>query len=88
MHAVLRAIERATGVKLDIVDFQIRSLSYGADAQGRATLTVAPCRARARGRGVSTDIVEAAALAALEVVNRIERMNLAAHAIAAAANQA
>ena len=27
-----------------------------------------------RGNGVSTDIVEAAALAALEVVNRIERM--------------
>ena len=27
-----------------------------------------------RGNGVSTDIVEAAALAALEVVNRIERL--------------
>ncbi len=87
VHAMLRAIERATGVKLDIVDFQIRSLSYGADAQGRATLTVNHAGREIVGRGVSTDIVEAAALAALEVVNRIERVNLG-QALPLAANQA
>ncbi|MBR0345681.1 MAG: 2-isopropylmalate synthase, partial [Rudaea sp.] len=74
VHAMLRAIERATGTTLDIVDFQIRSLSYGADAQGRATLTVSPGGRELIGRGVSTDIVEASAFAALEVVNRIERI--------------
>ncbi len=68
-------------------DFQIRSLSYGADAQGRATLTVSHAGREWCGRGVSTDIVEAAALAALEVVNRIERINLG-QALPLAANQA
>jgi 2-isopropylmalate synthase len=76
VHAMLRAIERATGTTLDISDFQIRSLSYGADAQGRATLTVNHGGRELIGRGVSTDIVEATAFAALEVVNRIERVKL------------
>jgi 2-isopropylmalate synthase len=87
VHAMLRALERACGVTLDIVDFQIRSLSYGADAQGRATLTVKYAGRELIGRGVSTDIVEAAALAALEVVNRIERINLG-QTLPLAANQA
>ena len=75
VHAVLRAIERATGHALEIANFQIRSLSLGADAQGQATLAVTHQGREVRGSGVSTDIVEAAALAALEVVNRIERLS-------------
>ena len=74
VHAVLRAIERASGQELAIGDFQVRSLSLGGDAQGQATLTVEHAGRSIRGNGVSTDIVEAAALAALEVVNRIERL--------------
>ena len=74
VHAILSAFERATGHALTIRDFQIHSLSNGGDAQGQASLVV-DCRGReVRGNGVSTDIVEAAALAALEVVNRIERL--------------
>jgi 2-isopropylmalate synthase len=87
VHAVLRAITRAAGMPLDIDDFQIRSLSNGADAQGRASLTVHHGGRELTGRGVSTDIVEAAAQAALEVVNRIERLQLG-HALPIAANQA
>jgi len=75
VHAVLCAIERATGHRLQTSDFQIRSLSLGGDAQGQATLTVEHLGREIRGNGVSTDIVEAAALAALEVVNRIERLS-------------
>ena len=74
VHAVLRAMERAAGSNLDIADFQVRSLSFGADAQGRATLVVRHDGRELRGRGVSTDIVEATALAALEVINRVERL--------------
>jgi 2-isopropylmalate synthase len=87
VHALVRAIARSTAVDFDIVDFQIRSLSYGADAQGRASLTINYAGRKLVGRGVSTDIVEAAGLAALEVVNLIERMKqgqalpLAAHQV-------
>ena len=67
-------------------------MSLGADAQGQATLTVNHQGREVRGNGVSTDIVEAAALAALEVVNRIDRMSvspgvLPAQTLRAAATQ-
>ena len=79
VHAVTRAIERATGHALEIGSFNLRSLSLGADAQGQATLIVNHAGREVRGNGVSTDVVEAAALAALEVVNRIERLGGASH---------
>jgi 2-isopropylmalate synthase len=87
VHAAIRAIELASGIPLDIVDFQIRSLSPRADAQGRATLTVRHGDRELTGRGVSTDIIEAGALAALELVNRIERLH-AGHVLPLAAQQA
>ena len=74
VHAILSAFERATGHALTITHFQIHSLSNGGDAQGQASLMVDYHGREVRGNGVSTDIVEAAALAALEVVNRIERI--------------
>ena len=74
VDATLRAICRAVGRDLELSEFQIRALSEGGDAQGQAALSVRHAGRELRGRGVSTDIVEAAALAALEVVNRIERL--------------
>jgi 2-isopropylmalate synthase len=74
VHAILSAFERATGHALTIRNFNIHSLSNGGDAQGQASLIVDYQGREVRGNGVSTDIVEAAALAALEVVNRIERI--------------
>jgi 2-isopropylmalate synthase len=73
VDAALRAIGRAVGQTFELVDFNIRALSEGGDAQGQATLGVRHNGKELRGRGVSTDIVEAAALAALEIANRIER---------------
>ena len=78
VDATLRAIGRAVGRELELTDFQIRALSEGGDAQGQATLGVRHAGRELRGRGVSTDIVEAAALAALEIVNRLERLAPAA----------
>ncbi|NII12253.1 2-isopropylmalate synthase [Oleiagrimonas sp. C23AA] len=73
VDAVLRAVERATGEALALTDFNIRAVSEGGDAQGQATVDVEHAGRRWRGQGFSTDIVEAAALAALQVANRIAR---------------
>jgi len=72
VDAVLRSIARAVGRELELHEFSIRALGEGGDAQGQATLGVSHGGRELSGRGVSTDIVEAAALAALEIVNRIE----------------
>jgi 2-isopropylmalate synthase len=73
VDAVLRAIERATGTPLDVTQFQVRAVSEGGDAQGQAQLTARHADRDWRGNGVSTDIIEATAHAALAIVNRIER---------------
>jgi len=73
VDAVLRAIERATGTALDVTQFQVRAVSEGGDAQGQAQLTARHAERDWRGSGVSTDIIEATAHAALAIVNRIER---------------
>ena len=52
-------------------DYRIRSVTVGEDAQGEAHVE-ATCNGRAvSGRAVSTDIIEASALAFLQVINRI-----------------
>ncbi|HEV7776923.1 MAG TPA: 2-isopropylmalate synthase [Luteibacter sp.] len=73
VEAMLRAVQRATGVPVELADFQVRAISEGGDAQGHATLTARHDDHEYKGSGVSTDIVEATAFAVLAIVNRIER---------------
>ena len=79
VDAVLRAIERATGAGLELTQFQVHAVSEGGDAQGKAQLTARHAGREWHGHGVSTDIVEATALAALAIVNRIARQAPLSH---------
>jgi len=74
VEAAFTALERATGIDLDLRNFEVRSVSIGEDAQGEVTVTVEYNGHSYRGNGVSTDIVEAAARAYLEVINRVARI--------------
>ncbi len=71
VDAVFKCIERITGVKARLVDFQIASVTAGEDAQGEVIVVVDHEGRTYRGRGLNTDIVLASAEAYLEVVNRI-----------------
>ena len=66
------ATEQITGIKLKCVDSQVRSATLGHDALGEVNLTVQYEGESFRGRGVSTDTVEATIQAILFAVNRIE----------------
>ncbi len=77
IEAAFKALERATGVDMELRNFEVRSVTTGEDAQGEVTVTVEYNGQSLRGLGVSTDIVEAAAFAYLDVINRICRRNLA-----------
>ena len=52
--------------------FEVRSVSAGEDAQGEALVYVEYNQRTYRGSSVSTNIVESATQAFLEVINRIE----------------
>jgi 2-isopropylmalate synthase len=56
----------------------VHSVTVGEDAQGEALLTVEHNGRTYRGTGISTNILEAAARAYLEVINRIEAANASA----------
>jgi 2-isopropylmalate synthase len=73
VDAAFKALERATGINLELRNFDLRSVTMGEDAQGEVTVTVDYNDRSHRGHGVSTDIVEAGALAYLDVINRICR---------------
>jgi 2-isopropylmalate synthase len=71
VDAVFQCIERISGISVHLKDFRVRSVSVGEDAQGEAQVEAEHNGKSFRGRGVSTDIIEASALAFLQVINRI-----------------
>ena len=74
IDAVYSAIGRITGVKVDLIDYATRAVTGGKDAQGEASIQVRHRDKSVRGRGVSTDVIEAAAKAYLSAINRIRTL--------------
>ncbi len=71
IDAIFLAIEQLTGVTVVCKDFQVHSVSVGKDAQAEVNVEVEHQGRVYRGRGVSTDSVEASALAFLDAINRL-----------------
>lgn len=71
VDAVFLAIEKLTGIAVHCTDFRVHSVTVGKDAQGEVIVVVEYQGQLYRGRGVSTDSVEAAAKAFLHAINRI-----------------
>jgi len=71
VDAIYNAIERATGVKSQVQRFRLMPVTAGRDAQGRATVILKIGEKTVNGRGTSTDILEAAALAFLDGLNKV-----------------
>jgi 2-isopropylmalate synthase len=87
VDAVVKAIDAATGTSVQVRKFEVHSVSVGEDAQGEALLTVEHNGRSYRGVGVSTNIIEAAARAYLEVINRIESTRATAQRAGVERNQ-
>ncbi|WP_298576035.1 2-isopropylmalate synthase [uncultured Luteimonas sp.] len=78
VDALFAALSNATGVKLSLESYSVHSVGLGADAQGEAALSVHHEGVEYQGTGTSRDIIEASALAWLDVANRILRRQPAA----------
>ncbi|HWW33405.1 MAG TPA: 2-isopropylmalate synthase [Steroidobacteraceae bacterium] len=84
VDAAFKAIEAATGIRVVLRKFEVKAVSEGEDAQGEARVYVEYNRKTYRGASVSTNIVESATRAFLEVINRIELAQTGSRARAAA----
>jgi 2-isopropylmalate synthase len=73
VDAIFKAVERVTGVRANLREFVVRSVSQGKDAQGEVTLEleVESDDRSFHGRAASTDIIEASAQAYINAVNAI-----------------
>jgi 2-isopropylmalate synthase len=72
VDAAFKAIEAVAGITVVLRKFEVHAVSEGEDAQGEARVYVEYNQRNYRGASVSTNIVESAARAFLEVINRIE----------------
>jgi 2-isopropylmalate synthase len=75
VDAMFAVIQRITRISARLESFDIRSVTGGKEAQGEATVELVHNNHKVRGRGVSTDIIEASAKAYLAGINRIRTMN-------------
>ena len=72
IDAVFRAMERIMNLSARLEEFNVRSVSEGKDAQGEVHVAIAVDGRQYSGRGVSTDIIEAAATAYLRALNQAD----------------
>ena len=72
IDAVFRAINAATTREVKLRDFRIDAITSGQDALGEASVVLELSGQNASGQGVSTDIIEAAALAYIRALSNVE----------------
>ena len=70
VDAALKTIDRITGRRGRLMDYQLRAVSQGKDAIGEVTVKVDFDGELITGKGASTDVIEASARAYLNAVNR------------------
>ncbi len=73
VDAAYKIIDKIVSHKPKLLDYQIRAVTVGKDAQGEVTVKVHdPGSTRAiMGQGVSTDVIEASVQAYLDAINKI-----------------
>lgn len=72
VDACFKAIDKITGLKAKLEDFRLEAVTSGKDALGHASLKLKVKDLVMAGHGSSTDIIEAAIRAYLDVTNKFE----------------
>ena len=75
IDAIYSAITRLTGVLVSLSDYRIRSVTKGKEAQGEVQIEIDHNGTKVKGRGLSTDILEASAMAYLAALNRLKSLS-------------
>ncbi|HHY46406.1 MAG TPA: 2-isopropylmalate synthase [Firmicutes bacterium] len=71
VDATYKAIDRITGERTQLVDYSIRAATSGKDALGEVVVKIRDNGNLFTGRGVSTDIIEASAIAYINAINKM-----------------
>ncbi|SKC83099.1 2-isopropylmalate synthase [Maledivibacter halophilus] len=71
VDAAFKAIEKIVGMDIILEDYKLHSVTEGKDAQGEAIVKIKYDGKMYRGRGLSTDVVEASIKAYISAVNKM-----------------
>jgi 2-isopropylmalate synthase len=71
VDSIYKAIDRATGEDVTLADYKILSVTQGQDALGEVFVRLQQGDISVTGRGVSTDVLEASAIAYVRAINKI-----------------
>ena len=71
VDAAYKAIDKITGIKVTLADYNLRAISGGKDAQGEVNVRVERNGVTFTGRSTSTDIIDASAKAYIQALNKI-----------------
>ncbi len=71
VYAALRAVEKIIRHPFSLDDYQLQAVTEHRDALGEAIVKISDGENVYRGRGVSTDVIEASILACLSAVNKM-----------------
>lgn len=71
VDAAFKAINQIVDIELDLIDYQIRSVTEGEDAMGEVSVKIQDNGHLITGHGASTDVIEASARAYVHAVNRL-----------------
>jgi 2-isopropylmalate synthase len=76
VDAIYSAISRLTGIRASLTNYRIRAITRGKEAMGEVQVELEHHNKKIRGRGVSTDILEASAIAYLAALNRLKSQSV------------
>lgn len=71
VDAAYKAIERALGINVNLVDYYIKAVTSGKDAVGEVTTKIEKDGKIFVGKGISTDIIEASANSFINALNKL-----------------
>jgi 2-isopropylmalate synthase len=73
VDATYKAINKIIKEDIKLIDYQIKSITKGEEAQGEVSIRIKKGQTEINGRGLSTDIIEASAKAYLDALSKLER---------------
>jgi len=73
VDATYKAINKIVKEDIKLIDYQIKSITKGEEAQGEVSIRIKKGQTEINGRGISTDIIEASAKAYLDALSKLER---------------
>jgi len=71
VDAVMKAIDRATGIQTTLDSYSLQAVTGGKDALGEVVVRIRDNGNEFLGRGTSTDVIEASASAYIHALNKM-----------------